>query len=178
MRRIALAFGALLAAAALSSAALSDPARPLLGPMIETLEVGVFCALQTMDQMPAPGTVSGWIHVPEGEIDFHWSGRQVVPAALGLAFGVKARLAPGVSVANGQMRVYRPNSNAPEVWASSFSDLEDSLAFFRFDHDHELIQGTWRFEAWDGENQLYAVTFEVVPSAALPEIVEACGAVS
>lgn len=157
--------------------AVSDPAAPAPGPLVATLKVGVFCALQAMDQRPAPGTLSGWIHVPEGDIDFHWPDRQVVPAAIGLAFGVKARMVSGV-FAQGEMRVYRPGVTEPEVWDSSFSDMADQLAFFRFDRDDELIPGIWRFEGWDGETQLYAAEFEVVPAATLPEIVNACGATS
>lgn len=158
--------------------ALAEPDPPAPGPLVSSLEVGIFCALQAMDQAPAPGTLSGWIHVPDGEIAFHWPDRQIVPAAIGLAFGVKSRLAPGTFAAYGEMRVYRPGLATPETWASAFSNLDDSIAFFRFDTPEELIPGIWRFEAWDGETLLYKVEFEVVPAAALPEIVDACGAVS
>ncbi|MGL4238728.1 MAG: hypothetical protein ACRCSW_21890 [Tabrizicola sp.] len=173
MRTLALVFTLVVA-----GPAVADPGPPAPGPLIGEIEVGVFCALQAMNQRPAPGTLSGWIHVPEDEITFHWPDQQVVPASLGLAFGVEVQLVPGADVVNGQMRVYRPGSDVPEVWDSGFSAVTRSLAFFRFDHDHELITGTWRFEAWDGEVQLYSVEFEVVPRAALPEVVEACGAIS
>jgi hypothetical protein len=158
--------------------ALADPAPPQPGPLVAEIEVGVFCALQAMDQRPAPGTQSGWIHVPHGEITFHWPDRQVVPASLGLAFGVKARLVPGAFTADAEMRVYRPGSTVPETWDTSFGDLSPAVSFFRFDHDHELTPGPWRFEAWDGPLQLYSVAFEVVPPAALPEFAQACGATS
>lgn len=163
---------------ALAGPVQAEPAPPQPGPLVAAIEVGVFCALQAMDQRPAPGTSSGWVHVPNGEITFHWPDRQVVPASLGLAFGVKARLVPGAFAAYGEMRVYPPGSTVPEIWDSSFGDLSPSVAFFRFDHDHELIPGPWRFEAWDGATQLYSVTFEVVPAAALPEIAQACRATS
>ncbi|MCU0826720.1 MAG: DUF3859 domain-containing protein [Tabrizicola sp.] len=155
-----------------------EPAPPQPGPLIAEIQVGVFCALQAMDQAPAPGTVSGWIHVPDGEVTFHWPDRQVVPAALGLAFGVKARLLPGSAAAFAEMRVYRPDSATPEVWPATFTDLDDSVAFFRFDYDRELVPGIWRFEAWQDADRLYQVEFDVVPAAAVPEIVQACGAVS
>lgn len=76
------------------------------------------------------------------------------------------------------MRVYRPGGDQPETWDSSFGDRAPSRAFFRFDHEAELIPGLWRFEAWDGQNRLYAVEFYVVPAASAPEIINACGAVS
>jgi Domain of unknown function (DUF3859) len=158
--------------------ALAKPAPPVADAAVASLSVGVFCALQTMDKLPAPGTLSGWIHVPDGEISFHWPDRQVVPATLGIAFGVKARLNPGVAAPFAEMRVYRPGLATPEIWATSMGDLGDSVAFFRFDTPEELAPGIWRFEAWDGATELYQVEFEVVPAAALPDIAEACGALS
>lgn len=155
----------------------AEPAPPAPGPLVANLTVGVFCALQAMDQRPAPGTLSGWIHVPEGEIDFHWPDARVVPARIGLAFGVKSRLAPGLFL-SGEMRVYRPGATTPETWESSFTDIGDQFGFFRFDREDELIPGIWRFEGWADGDQLYSVEFEVVPAAALPEIAEACGAIS
>jgi hypothetical protein len=163
---------------ALATPAWAEPAPPAPGPQVARLEVGVFCALQAMDQRPAPGTASGWVHVPDGPIDFHWPDRQVVPAALGLAFGVKARMQPGVFVAYGEMRVWRPGTDGPEVWDSTFNDMEGVLNFFRFDYDHELVPGIWRFEAWEAGTLLYSVEFEVVPAEALPQIAQACGATS
>ncbi len=157
---------------------LAKPAPPVADAAVASLSVGIFCALQTMDKVPAPGTFSGWIHVPDGDISFHWPDRQVVPAALGLAFGVKARLGPGNTAPFAEMRVYRPGLDTPEVWASAFGDLADQMAFFRFDTADELLPGIWRFEAWDMDTRLYQVEFEVVPAAALPDIAEACGALS
>lgn len=172
MRRLALAL-----ILALTAPLRAEPAAPQAGPMVASLRVGVFCALQAMNQRPAPGTLSGWIHVPEGEIDFHWPDAQVVPAQIGLAFGVKSRLAPGLFLP-GEMRVYRPGATTPETWESSFTDLSDQFGFFRFDREDELLPGIWRFEAWAGSDQLYSVEFEVVPTAALPGMAQACGAIS
>ncbi|RYI12102.1 MAG: DUF3859 domain-containing protein [Acetobacteraceae bacterium] len=157
--------------------ALSDPAPPEASAYVASLKVGIFCALQAMDQRPAPGTLSGWIHVPDAPIDFHWPDAQVVPAAIGLAFGVKSQMVPGI-FASGEMRVYRPGRSTPETWESTFSDTGEQFGFFRFDRKDELISGLWRFEAWEGEALLYSVEFEVVPAAALPEIAQACGATS
>lgn len=167
-----------LGLALLAGPAFAEPLPPAPGPMVARLEVGVFCALQAMDQMPAPGTLSGWIHVVDGDIGFHWPDRQVVPAALGLAFGVKATLQPGSKAAFAQMRIYKPGLATPEVWENVFSDISPSLSFFRFDTPAELVPGVWRFEAWQADIQLYAVEFEVVPAAALPDIADACGAMS
>lgn len=158
---------------------LAAPAEPEAAAGIEVLDVGVFCALQAMDRMPAPGTASGWLHVPTSEVTFHWPDRQVVPAALGLAFGVKAKGAPGfVTSPETETRVLRPGATKPEVWANGISDGGYALSFFRFDTEDELIPGIWSFETWDGETRLYRVEFEVVPAEAVPEIALACGATS
>ncbi len=178
MRLLLALVAATTLALSLASPALAGPARPDHAPQVAALEVGVFCALQAMDRMPAPGTDSGWIHVPTSEIRFHWPDRQVVPAALGLAFGVRAQGVPGWATTDAEARVYRPGRSVPEVWDTGLSDAGPSIAFFRFDKDSELDPGLWVFEAWDGDLRLYRVEFEVVPAAALPEIVEACGATS
>lgn len=178
MLRPALAL-TLLACPALAAPVFAAPAEPQAAAEVARLEVGVFCALQAMDRMPAPGTASGWIHVPTTEIAFHWPDRQVVPAAIGLAFGVRATGAPGfVTTDRAEARVTRPGRATPEVWASGISDAGDTLSFFRFDTEEELVPGLWTFEGWDGETLLYRVEFEVVPAAAVPEIVDACGATS
>lgn len=168
---------AMILALALALPLRAEPAPPQADPLVASLKVGVFCALQAMDQRPAPGTLSGWIHVPDGPIDFHWPGQQVVPAVLGLAFGVKSQMVPGTFL-QGEMRVYRPGVTTPETWDSTFTDTGEQFGFFRFDREDELTPGLWRFEAWEGETRLYAVEFEVVPAAALPKIAQACGAIS
>ena len=164
--------------ALIASPTFAGPPEPVHAPEIAVLEVGVFCALQAMDQMPAPGTESGWIHVPTSEIRFHWPDRQVVPAAIGLAFGVKATGAPGYVSSDAVARMTRPGRAEPEVWDTGISDAGASIAFFRFDTPDELVPGLWSFEVWDGETRLYHAEFEVVPAAAMPEIVQACGAIS
>ncbi len=163
----------------LAAPALAEPAAPAGSAAVARLEVGVFCALQAMDRMPAPGTVSGWIHVPTSEITFHWPDRQVVPASIGLAFGLRVTGAPGFATSDlAEARVYRPGRSTPEVWSSGFSDGGENLSFFRFDTEDELVPGLWTFEGWDGGTLLYRVEFEVVPAAAVPEISQACGATS
>lgn len=155
----------------------AEPAPPHAASEVAYLKLGIFCALQAMDQRPAPGALSGWIHAPDGPIDFHWPDARVVPAVLGLAFGVKSQMVPGV-FASGEMRVYRPGATTPETWDTTFSDTGEQFGFFRFDREDELLPGLWRFEAWEGETRLYSAEFEVVPAAALPEIAQACGATS
>ncbi|MEZ5798944.1 MAG: hypothetical protein R3D63_16600 [Paracoccaceae bacterium] len=155
----------------------AEPATPSLSPEIAWLETGVFCALQAMDRMPAPGSDSGWIHVPRGQITFHWPDRQVVPASIGIAFGVRAAARPGWA-GPAVIHVLRPGRSTPETFETSISDAGGALAFFRFDTQDELLPGLWALEAWQGDTRLYHAEFEVVPASALPEIAQACGATS
>lgn len=152
-------------------------APPELDAEIADIKWGIFCALREMDRVPAPGTLSGWMHVPKEKLDFHWPHHRVVPAALGLAFGVRARLAEGAAPIEVEIRVYRPGLDRPDVWTSWLGE-SFNLVFFRFDTEDELLTGRWRFEAWNGERQLYAVDFQVVPAAALAGIADICGATS
>lgn len=154
------------------------PAPPSRVAEIAVLDLGVFCAFQAMDRAPAPGTEAGWIHVPREDVAFHWPEVQVVPASLGIAFGVKATGARGWATAVGEARVYRPGSKVPEMWASDISEHGGTLAFFRFDRPDELVTGTWVIEGWDRDQLLYRVEFRVVPPEAVPEIAGACDATS
>jgi hypothetical protein len=156
----------------------AEPAPPAKIDAIAALELGVFCAYQSMDRAPAPGTATGWIHVPREDVAFHWPEVQVVPATLGIAFGVKATGARGWATAVGEARVYRPGSKVPEMWASDISEHGGTIAFFRFDRPDELITGTWAIEGWDRGQMLYRVEFRVVPPGAAPGIAGACDATS
>ena len=103
---------AVLLALVLAAPLHADPAPPQASAEVASLKVGVFCALQAMDQRPAPGTLSGWIHVPEGPIDFHWPDPPTVPAVICLAFRVKSQMVPGVFT-TGAMRVFPPGAATP-----------------------------------------------------------------
>ena len=159
-------------------AALAKPAAPQLSAQIVAVEVGLFCALPPMDSIPAPGTIAGLIHVPDGPLAFDWPGQRSVPATLGLAFGVKPRTQAGVGIITTETRVYRPGRAAPETWTSDIGDTGDSASFFIFETEDELIPGIWAFEAWDGPTRLYRVEFEVVPADDAIGIAQACGAIS
>lgn len=156
----------------------ATPMPPAKSEQIARLDLGVFCAYQSMDRAPAPGTEAGWIHVPKDDVSFHWEDQQVVPAVIGMAFGIKATGAKGWETEVGEARVYRPGRKTPEMWASDISEHGGTLAFFRFDRPDELVPGTWVIEGWDRDQMLYRVEFRVVPPEAMPEIAGACGATS
>lgn len=156
---------------------MAEPAAPEGSARLASLDFGIFCAEADMEKTPAPGTLSGWLNLPAGEVAFHWPDRRVAPAAIGLAFGVRARLASGAAPF-AEIRLYRPGLEAPETWGAGFGSLGETVSFFSFDREDELVPGLWRLEAWDAGERLYSVEFEIVPAAHLPEIAGACGAVS
>lgn len=164
--------------AALAPVAAADPGEPFAAPGVARLDWGVFCAAEAMDRAPAPGTDSGWIHVPRRTLAFHWPGVRQVPAALGLAFGVEAVAVLG-QPRSVEVQVFHPGRATPEAWVTTLPDSGPSLVFFRFDTAEELIPGLWVIEARDlgaavDSAPLYRVEFEVVAAAALPEMVQAC----
>jgi hypothetical protein len=175
MRRIAVLLAVLMV---WCSAGLAKPALPVQSDRIAEIEFGLFCAISVTGQSAAAGTASGWIHLVEDVPAFHWPGQRRVPAVLGLAFGVRARTTAGLALPDAEMRVFRPDRPAPDVWSSGISDASPSLAFFRFDTEQELVPGLWSFEAWSGETRLYRVEFDVVPARAGDPIAQACGGTS
>lgn len=168
------------------SAVLSAPAglraetiaAPQLSDRVASVEWGIFCALKAMDRAPAPDTIAGWLHVPRDRIEFHWPDENIVPASIGLAFGIRVIAAPGQVTPNAEARIYRPGRAKPETWITSITESGEVNSFFRFDEEDELIPGIWAFEAWDQGTRLYRVEFEVVPAGARPGIANACGATS
>lgn len=167
---------ALAAALILATPASAKPASPVTSPAMGAVTFGIFCALQPMDRVPAPGTLSGWMHVPDGPLAFHWPDQNRVPATLGIAFGVQARSATGTIVDRAEVRVYRPGRTTPETWGATYTDTAPTISFFRFDTEAELIPGLWAFEAWQGGTRLYRVEFDIIPPDQAPGITQACGA--
>jgi Domain of unknown function (DUF3859) len=159
-------------------AAFAKPATPVWSPPIADISFGIFCAIQSEGEAPAPGTRSGIIHTVIDDPAFHWPGQRRVPASLGLAFGVKSRTQPGIALPFAEMHVYRPGDSIPDIWTSGISDTDPSFAFFRFDTDDELIPGIWVFEAWDAGKRLFRVEFDVVPADQGIGIAAACGGTS
>jgi hypothetical protein len=162
---------------AVTGSALAEPASPQASPQIGKIVAGVFCAPLEKLRHDAPGTDAGWMHLVD-QIEFHWPGRQVVPVAKGLAFGVKVRLVPGAVDATTKIRLYHPGRTKPEVWDTTFNEWTDEIDFVRFDRESREDIGTWRIEAWEGDARIYTVEFEAVHRDELPEIAEACTAVS
>ena len=62
-----------------------------------------------------------------------------------------------------------------QTFGTTISGLDQSLTFYQFDVDYELLVGPWVMEAHYNGETLYRVAFDVVPPAAAPELTRVCG---
>lgn len=148
-------------------------------PLIDYFEAGVLCAQETTETRDAPNTVAGTTHVIDEAPPFVSTGR-VVPAVLGIGFGVRAGLVSDNTLDGVLMHVTHPpfaNGGATEQSFTTTLGPADapSVTFYQFDYGYELALGDWTMKASSGGVTLYEVTFTVVPPAALPEFAGACG---
>jgi hypothetical protein len=155
--------------------ALATPAPPEVSEAVATIKVGALCQPQADGIVAAPDTELGYITLTK-DMPAITVETQVVPDALGLAFGVM--VVPARDIAQVRMVAYRPNHPEPEMFYSAFVAGKERVQFFSFEFPQEQEPGLWRMEAWDGESLLYRVEFEVVAEEALPDMVARCRAMS
>lgn len=147
-----------------------------VSPRVSTLVAGLFCAPPEGERRPAPDTIAGWIHAPDAPVEMIAEG-QVVPAVIGLGFGVRYLRADDQDA-----RVHytvthppMPPSNLTEQsWDSPVSAGYIDSAFFQFDIEDELQPGDWSFRASIGGEQLFDVGFTVRPASELPHLAALC----
>ena len=166
-----------LSCLAITLVATSALAENVQSSQIAFLEAGILCGPETIGTTPAPGTIEGATHIIENEPDFV-STVQVVPAVLGLGFGVKSQSVMPDGIDSVEIIVTHPEMGETAVAMQSFSTrisgADPSLTFYQFDHIYELVHGTWQFVARSGETQLYSVSFEVVDPRLVPELASLC----
>jgi len=150
----------------------------VLPDAISEIEAGVVCAPDPVDSVPAPDTVAGTTHVIDVEPRFV-SVTRVVPAALGVGFGVKSRSTDPAGLAPVTMVLTHPpmgpEKTVEQRFVTRISGQAASLTFYQFDYGYELVPGTWTFTAMQGDAALYSVAFEVVEPHMLPDLATACG---
>jgi hypothetical protein len=159
----------------LGAPAQADPAPPQVSAAIAAIKVGALCQPKADRIVPAPDTELGYISIAKGKPGITIE-TQVVPDAIGLAFGVM--VVPARDIEQVRMVAYRPNHDAPDVFYSAFVAGVTRVQFFSFEFPQEQEPGLWRMEAWDGDTLLYRVEFDVLPETALPDIVARCRAMS
>lgn len=150
-----------------------------VSPLVGSFEGGVLCAQETGVTREAPDTVAGTTHVIDEAPPYVSTGR-VVPAVLGIAFGVKAGIAGDLGFEGVVMTVTHPPFAGSGATEQSFTtyigpETDPGITFYQFDYGYELALGDWTMSAQLNGMTLYETTFTVVPPAALPELASVCG---
>ena len=153
------------AAFAFADAAISSAP---VSPDISAIEAGVICPPETVGSSPAPDTIAGTTHLIDEEPPFV-SNARVVPAVLGIGFGVKAQTPIEGGINQITMVVAHPAMGNEGVESQSF------LTFYQFDYSYELLPGSWTMTAMRADEVLYQVDFEIVPPDLVPELAGVCG---
>lgn len=169
MTALALALG--LAAGSPLAASNGAAAPPETGAAILLQDFGIYCQPKVDSREAAPGTELGYVNIfrDTPEIRFH---QQQVPAAIGISFGVV--FTPLRDIPGARMASWKPGATQPDVWFSDYSAGVSSSRGFTFEFASELVLGLWRLEAWQEDELLYAVEFDVVRDAALPDVLHSC----
>ncbi len=136
---------------------------------------GVYCEIGSVGKSEAPGTDVGEIDLLEYTPSFQWD-TMVVPAQLGLSFGVRSEALGGEVYENVIIRLSHPafaeTGTTEQVYVSTLDSL--NINAYSFDLTRELAQGPWILQAeWNGQ-VLYKAEFMVVDPAQLPQIANGC----
>ena len=157
----------------------SAQAEDFQSPMLGFFEAGVLCAQDGGLVRDAPGTVAGTTHVVVDTPPFVSTGR-MVPAVIGIGFGVRSGLAGSFEHDGVVMSVTHPpfaGSGTTEQTFTTRVGSQDApgITFYQFDYGYELALGEWTMTATASGITLYEATFTVVPPSALPELASVCG---
>ncbi len=146
-------------------------------PGAAAFRYGYFCALEPVDQGVAEETVAGVVNLIEGLPAFLNEG-PLVPAQLGLGFGVLVQAKPGYAGMT-EMHVTHPPMGPEGVteqrWVTQLSGGEQDYFGYTFDEEYELLPGEWVLSARSNGRLIYRVAFTVLDPALMPPA--ACGRV-
>lgn len=152
-----------------------------VSPMLGFYEAGVLCAHDGGTLRKAPDTIAGSTHVVDDAPPFVSNGA-LVPAVIGIGFGVRAGLLGDLEDDGVVMRITHPalpgdgNGVTSQSFVTSIgSETSPSMTFYQFDYDYELALGDWTMSASVNGVTLYQTTFSVVSPATLPQLAEVCG---
>lgn len=101
-----------------------------------------------------------------------------VPAIIGVGFGVTFST-KNTYIPNARFVLNHPpmgvDATTQQISTDHITPFIDDIMLFTFDHDYELLEGLWTFEAFDGDRLLFKQNFNVVSAESMPELAEACG---
>lgn len=148
-----------------------------VSPLLEDLSYGIYCRQDPERRDPAPNTASGMINIVPSISEFQFR-QKLVPAEIGIGFGVLASAPDGVLFDPVTVTVTHPpyadSGFEVEQWDTDI-DAGSNLMGFSFDHAYELELGEWTFTGTtqDGE-ELFHISFEVVAPELMPHVLTAC----
>ena len=175
MRAIHLFIG--LTVALLNALPASAQSTHRVSPQLDQFIYGIYCAEEPDRRDPAPATASGMINIVPLIPDFQFR-QTLVPADIGIGFGVIASVLPGMFYDPVTVTVTHPpypdTGIEVEQWVTNIDDGQNLMGF-SFDHASELVLGEWTFtaQALDGE-ELFHIAFEVVAPEVLPQVISNC----
>ncbi len=148
-----------------------------VGDGIAEMVYGVYCAQEPLREESAPDTASGHINIVPSVPDFPFR-QKIVPAQIGIGFGVVSSAPPGTVhdpvIVTVTHPPFRDSGVEVETWETDIDD-GSNLTGFSFDYADELVLGAWSFTTTlaDG-TELYHVEFEVVAPELMPQVISAC----
>jgi hypothetical protein len=145
--------------------------------LIAELVFGVYCAEQPIRTEDAPETASGVVNIVPDLPRIRFS-QTIVPAALDIGFGILSRAPEGMVHDPVTITVTHPpfpgSGIEVERWTTRLGWESFNLTGFSFDVPEELALGTWTFSAHAGGEELFHVTFEIVPPDLAPAVMTDC----
>ncbi|EPX82246.1 DUF3859 domain-containing protein [Salipiger mucosus] len=157
--------------------ALAEPPRSFTRDPVVLVDHGIICQTTPEGAREAPDTLAGHINLIRQSQDMDITTR-VVPAKLGISFGVKFMLAPGSGSQQVQVVVRHPPMGPEgierESWTATPDETGPSLNLFSFEHPFEMQPGPWSFTLLQEGEVLMEQHFEVVSELAAPAVLSAC----
>lgn len=156
---------ALIISIVFAGAAIATETGTFTNPdLIEEIEYGLVCNTQTTGRENAPDTDVGTVSVLKGGVSFA-SHSTVIPAILGVSFGVKSR-SSGEPIDDVTIRVTHPplkeTGTTEQSWQGYIDSSQLLAQLYKFEIPSEQVTGEWVISAYKGENLLYSVPFTVV----------------
>lgn len=162
---------ALAVALLLAQPAVAEPAPPFTAPGVTVIDFGVYCRPGTSTREAAPGTTLGYINRIQG-LPVMAFRQQDVPARLGVHFGVIVVIDRDIS--NVRAETWKPGATQPETWFTHHVADVPRARGYLFEFPEELVPGTWRMDAYEGETLLYSIEWNVRPGTELPGVTSDC----
>lgn len=173
MRKLVTALMMVVFAVSTTLAAEDDYTSPRVG----YLEAGQYCPTFSVNRRPAPGTSAGYTDLYDGRPALI-SASRMIELRPDNTFGIYVQLADPNDIAAATTRITHPpflneDKTTVELDTSDFVGTDGVGRLFSFDYSYEMVPGVWTFEAMDGDELLYRVSFNVVPASS--DAPHACG---